>query len=239
MVWLNLRHRHDGRKFHQAPKAVGMMPAAAIVRGIRMRKFQWGKMTITMANEAGVSLETINAVLKGQPISADSSALLTTYLRTPAGKWALIQRYDNKKNKSRKELERKLRNLSVLAVDFELRVRSNMRNASTPTAELAAYYRTLEFWVKERIIKYNADLASRYILPDSLEAWQWIERFDLIRAQLTKSEKNQNARALLSGSRSRPTHLSVPSPSPSSMAASSGSAGATTRDFATTAQSTK
>lgn len=166
-----------------------MMTVPQITRGIRMRKHAWGKPTQQIADEAGVHHSVINAVLKEQGVSPAAYALLTSYLRTPAGPWAMINNRHARASATgaRAALERKVRRLSVMAIGFDLRVMPGSRMAQLTTGELKAYYWRLDWRVKERIIAANRDVTGRFVIPDSLEAWEWIERITLLRERLTIS----------------------------------------------------
>jgi hypothetical protein len=53
----------------RSPYAVKPLTRAQIERGIAMRKYAWGKPTQQIADEAGVSKDTINKVLEQERVS--------------------------------------------------------------------------------------------------------------------------------------------------------------------------
>jgi hypothetical protein len=176
------------------------MTRMQVVRGLRMRHYAWGKPFRTIADETGLTAETIRNVIGGQPFSDTTWAVLIGYLRTPQGKHALI---DNKarnaswKPGGRRDIEKRIWSLQAIAVKLGFAWTDRTRLDPLTSGELWAHYYRLEYRVKERIIRERIDLARRFIIPDHLQAFEWIERLD----QLAE-------RVLSSGRVLKPTHPS-------------------------------
>src|SRR5260370_4128606 len=80
-------------------RAVKMMTPMQVVRGLRMRHYAWKKPLRLIADETGLSTDTIRAVISGSPFSIETCTILIGYLRTPQGPAAL----GKKPNRTRKE----------------------------------------------------------------------------------------------------------------------------------------
>src|SRR5215475_3524693 len=93
-------------------------------------RYQVKRMTVAqvepvqqIADEAGVPKDIIYKVLKSERVSDAAYTLLTSYLRTPAGPWALINNRSAKasEHSSRRDWERKVGRLSAMAVNYGLK----------------------------------------------------------------------------------------------------------------------
>ena len=195
MGWINLAKPFAT----DSPHVVRMMPRAKIERGIAQRRFAWRKPTQQIDDEAGVSKDTITAVLNRRPVSTASYATLTSYLATPTGKWALINNRQARatKHSPRRALTRRVMRLSGMAIDYGLAVYSGESCASMTAGELKAYYYRLDYRVKERLLsdpRWPDSIKGKYVIPDSLEAWEWAERLDQLLARQTISAKIPSVR---------------------------------------------
>jgi hypothetical protein len=192
-MWVKIPNRTPEPE--ASPYQVQPLSRPQIERGIAMRKYAWNKPVQQIADEVGVAAETVRRVLNRQTVSDESYAKLTSYLRTPAGAAAKINNRSAKASEKspRRALERKAAKLCAMAVDFGLKVLSRTRLAEMTVGQLTAYYWRLDCRVKERILAAYA-LARGYILPDVLEAWEWIERLDQLRERQTTSASARNGR---------------------------------------------
>lgn len=182
MPWMNLS------KFAatDSPHAVRLMTVPQIKRGISVRKFVWRKPTQQIADEAGLNVETINKVLRGEPVSTESYAKLSSYLRTPAGPHALINNRASRATEDsvRRSLTSRLMRLAALAINYDIRTRSRESCAAMTVGELRAYYYRLRIRVREKILldqRWPDSVRGKFVIPDMLEAWQWVERLDQLR----------------------------------------------------------
>ena len=195
MAWINL----EKIGATDSPYVVRLMPRQKIERQIAQRRYAWKKPTQQIADEAGVSRDVVKRVLERLPVSDASYATLTSYLVTPAGKWSLI---NNRQKKSpadgdRNALLQRVLRLSGMAIDYGLRTFARVTLASFTQGELKAYYYRLEFSVKERVLRnerWPDSIKGKYVIPDSLEAWEWVERLDQLLARQTISAKLPNVR---------------------------------------------
>jgi hypothetical protein len=171
------------RTADRSPYAVKPLTRAQFERGIAIRKYAWNKPVQQIADEAGVPKDIIYKVLKNERVSDAAYTLLTSYLRTPAGPWALINNRSAKASEksARRAWERKVGRLSAMAVGYGLKVLSKARLAGMTLGQLQAYYHRLDFKVRDKIVMQHFDVSRQYIVPDSLEAWEWIERFGQLR----------------------------------------------------------
>lgn len=170
------------------PYAVRPMTRAEVERGVRMRKHAFGKPAQQIADEAGVSLKSVNAVLRMESVSPEAYAALTGYLRTPYSKLDVINNRAARAAEKgpRAQIEKRIRLLARIAFRYDVRAKSPATRASMTVGELHAYFWNLDRRVKEAVLKRYPDIAKRFILPDSLQAWEWIERLDQIAEHLKK-----------------------------------------------------
>jgi hypothetical protein len=213
MPWLNLS-KHGGTE--ASPYAVRMMTRPKIERAIAMRKYAWKKPSQQIADETGLNVETINRVLRKEQVSQESYARLTTYLATPAGPRALINNREAraKKTGKRSPIMQRLMRLCVLAIRYGCRVRSEVTCAAMTQGELLAYYYRLEYRVKERIMadpRWPDTIKGKFVIYDTLEAWEWVERLDQLSDPQRISSTPQNSRGRnLAGSRTTRPSRSTP-----------------------------
>jgi hypothetical protein len=199
-MWLRkIQDRAQDPAHRENRHAVRPMTPMQVVRGIRMRHYAWGKPFQTIADEAGVTAETIRRVVNGEPFNDTTWALLVGYLRTPQSPRALIKNRSKGKvsHGPRRALEKRLWNLQRIALKLGFRWQDKTRLDEMTIGELWAFFYQLEYRVKERIIRERIDLARRFIIPDHLQAFEWIERLD----QLAE-------RTMTSGNVLKPSHPS-------------------------------
>lgn len=175
---------------NRGPKPLTRMQ---VIRGVRMRHYAWQKPLQQIADEVGLSLPTIRNVISGQPFDDLTYAKLVGYLATPQGP-AALKRNRVRKAKSagasgaRAPLMHKLRTLTALAVRLiHHHPMSRDKLDAMTIGELWAYYWRLEFVVKEQIIRDRIKIAKRYIIPDHLQAYEWIERLNQLEERQTTS----------------------------------------------------
>lgn len=196
MGWVNLEKL--GAK--DSPYVLRMMPRDQIERGIAMRRYAWRKPTQQIADEAGVARDTIVRVLAKQVVTDASYATLTSYLKTAAGAHALI---NNRQIRSAKESRRRpllsrVMRLTGMAIDYGLKCYSRVTCDAMTEGELKAYYYRLEFRLKERILidpRWPDDIRGKYVIPDHLEAWEWVERLDQLMDRQTISANSPSVRS--------------------------------------------
>jgi hypothetical protein len=207
MVWLRLPSKPLQNQVRVSPHqshryAVKQMTVPQIERGIRMRKWGLNNPTQAIADAAGVNIKVINAILKGERVSDEAYALLTSYLRTPAGPFAVRHSRNKDQSKLRRSLNIKLGRLMKLGIS---RGMHHFRHKATLTTytipQLQAYFHFVDWRVKEDIL-INEPLAPLYSMPDELEAWEWLERFEQLRQRQKTSGSNQ--RLSISRSPSQP-----------------------------------
>src|SRR5258708_39471940 len=93
-MWLRkIQDRSQTFTTRRGSDGIRPMTRMQVVRALRMRHYAWGKPFQTIADETGLTAETIRSVIGGQPLRDTTWAGLIGYLRTPPGKHALI---DNK-----------------------------------------------------------------------------------------------------------------------------------------------
>lgn len=153
-----------------------------VINRMRKRRYQWGKPLAEIANEAGLSYETILAVIKGQPMTEEVHARLIGYLKTPAGPFALINDREKKayqrNPKSRRILmTKRVEGLRALAGVWGFKLIARSRIAEMTMGELWAYFWNLDEKIKNHLME-RFPIASLYLIPDSLNAWEWIERLE-------------------------------------------------------------
>lgn len=190
-MWLRkISDRSQGVEF-RANRA-GVKPAPTplqVVKALRQRHYSWGKPLRQIADETGLHVNTIRAVIRGDQFTPETYARLVGYIKTPAGPAALINsRYRGDTSTGpRRDLMRRCRHLGYIATRLGFAKIVEHRLNEKTIGQLWAYYWQLEFRVKERIIKERIQLARRYILPDHLQAFEWIERLDQLAEHLQKS----------------------------------------------------
>ena len=193
MSWINLTKLGGGDN----PLALQIWPAQRIERGISMRRYGWNKPAQQIADEAGVNVDTINKILRREPVSTESYAKLTSYLATPAGKSALINNRAGAASEDapRRDLMRKLMGLTAIAIKYGVMCRSRVTCDSMTYGELKAYFYRLDHTVKERILKDPKwpSMMWKYMISDSMEAWQWMERLDKLAARQSASRPTNTA----------------------------------------------
>lgn len=199
-MWLRkIADRSQSTEFGANRKTVKPMSPMQVVKSLRHRHYTWGKPYRQIADECGLSVDTIRAVISGEPFGHATYATLVGYLRTPSSPRSLINnRYKGDDSTGpRRDLMRKCRHLGYVATRIGFgKIVEHQLNEMT-LGQLWAYYWNLEYRVKERIIRERIDLARRYILPDHLQAFEWIERLDQLAEHLQKFGKDR-----------RPSHLS-------------------------------
>jgi hypothetical protein len=183
-----------------SPYQIKRLTPAEIQRGIAMRRYAWRKPMQQIADEAGVAKPVINKVLNREPVSDASYAALTSYLRTPAGKWALVNNRQGRASEDspRHPLMRRVMRLTGMAINYGIKkVFSRESCASMTQGELRAYYYRLDFRVKERILndpRWPDSIKAKFVIPDSLEAWEWVERLDQLTERQITSASARNGR---------------------------------------------
>lgn len=197
---------------------VRMQTRPQIERAIAMRRYAWGKPLQQIADEAGVNIQTINKVLRKQEVSTESYALLTSYLKTPTGPASLINNRAGKASEksARRPLMRRIMSLTSMAIRYDIKCSSKITLMSRTQGELRAYFYRLDFRVKEAIMndpKWPDSIRGKFVIPDCLEAWQWVERLDLLREHLRTSSIGSGERSQTIGSRRPYTDRMGPFPS--------------------------
>jgi hypothetical protein len=132
----------------------------------------------------GVPARTLHDVIVGKPFSEAVRSRLEGYLRTPAGPAALRQNNNRKRNPDspRFRLLRRIFRARLLAQQFKLPVCDRDRLKSFSDGELRSYFYNLGDRVKRHVMNLDPAIARRWKLADDMEAWEFIERIDQLRA---------------------------------------------------------
>ena len=174
-------------------KPARAMTPREIQNGLRKRKYSWGKSTTELAAEIGVSTETVNAAILGKPISEFSIAKIVVYLQVPMGPAGLVRnRGKNAKPQSERHfLVRRIVRLAMLARQYGIYSRKREMLKEYSNGQLRSYFWNLDARLKQELIKRHQLLASRFLLSDSMDAWEWIERLE----KLGQVKPNERANA--------------------------------------------
>ena len=160
--------------------------------GLRKRKYSWGKSTTELAAEIGISVETVNAALLGKPVSEFSIAKIVVYLQIPMGPAGLVRnRGKNARPKSeRHALTSRISRLAMLSRQYGIFSRKREMLKELTEGQLRAYYWNLDSRLKQVLIERHRALSSRFLLPDSQDAWEWIERLEKLQAHEANTKRN-------------------------------------------------
>ena len=155
-----------------------------VTRGICMRRYAWGKRVQQIADESGVSARVLHDVIIGKPFSEAVRCRLEGYLRTPAGPAALRQDNDRGRDPDaqRFRLLRRIMRARRLAQDYGLPLCDRDRLKAMTDGQLRAYFYNLGDRVKRHVMSLDLATARQWKLPDDMEAWEFIERIDQLRA---------------------------------------------------------
>src|SRR5258708_20245848 len=89
-MWLRkIQDRSQTFTTRRGSDGIRPMTRMQVVRALRMRHYAWGKPFQTIADETGLTAETIRSVIGGQPFSVTTWAVLVGYPRTPQGQHEL------------------------------------------------------------------------------------------------------------------------------------------------------
>ena len=160
------------------------MTLEQVTRAICMRRYAWGKRVQQIADESGVPARTLHDVIVGKPFSEAVRSRLEGYLRTPAGPSALRQDNNRKRNPDspRFRLLRRIFRARSLAQQLKLPVCDRDRLKSFSDGELRSYFYNLGDRVKRHVMNLDPAIARQWKLADDMEAWEFIERIDQLRA---------------------------------------------------------
>ena len=161
-----------------------------VTRGICMRRYAWGKWVQQIADESGVPARVLHDVIMGKPFSEAVRCRLEGYLRTPAGPAALRQDNDRGRDPDaqRFRLLRRIMRARRLAQDYGLPLCDRDRLKAMTDGQLRAYFYNLGDRVKRHVMSLDLAIARQWKLPDDMEAWEFIERLDQLRAH--RQERN-------------------------------------------------
>ena len=181
-MWLRSVIDRSGQ--HNRNLAARPMTPREIVNGIRKRRYAWGKPFQEIADECGLPVKTIRDVVNNVLFTDHVAATLVGYLRTPAGPGALVRNRDagSHYDSGRRALQRAIGGLAVLARQYGIHTRGRERLKDFTEGDLRAYHWNLDQRTKEAIAAKNTQFA-RYLMPDWLTAWEWVERYDKLRAR--------------------------------------------------------
>jgi hypothetical protein len=187
------------------------MTPAQVTRAISMRHYAWGKRIKQIADEAGVDVKHIYAVIKAEPFGEAIRARLEGYLKTPAGPSALVQNNDRRAqgpdgrmviDVERFRLLRRLMRARHLAVVHGLPICERSRLKALTNSELRVYFYNLGDRIKRHIMALDLSVSRHWKLPDEMEPWEFIERIDLLRAARSAGDARRDRdRAVLSQAR--------------------------------------
>lgn len=163
------------------------MTPREISTGMRKRRYSWGKTAVEMALESGVSIDTVNAAVAGERLSDAAVAKLVVYLRQPIIK--VNRDRVAKKRGARGRVMSLIAGVAALGNQYGVIAKSSSRRQEMKTPELLAYFWLLDERVKEAIRARYPGVNQKFLLPDHLPAWAWVERLE----QLTKHEANPAA----------------------------------------------
>jgi hypothetical protein len=163
-----------------------------VTRGICMRRYAWGKRVQQIADESGVPARILRDVIVGKPFSEAARCRLEGYLRAPAGPAALRQDNDRGRDPDvqRFRLLRRIMRARALAKQFGLPLCDRDRLKAMTDGGLRAYFYNLGDRVKRHVMSLDLAIARQWKLPDDMEAWEFIERVDQLRAH--RQERNSS-----------------------------------------------
>jgi len=168
-----------GGRFASRP-ALKPMTKRDIVNGVRKRRYSWGKSAQEMADEIGaVSADQVRSILLGKDFSDAIAARVVTWLKRPVSATGLAPNRDRKMahHSSRAKLMRRMIALIMLGKQYAVAAKSNAKLQALTEDELRAYYWQFDKFVKDAICK-RYGFSHHYLLRDSHEAWEWIERLE-------------------------------------------------------------
>jgi hypothetical protein len=97
-----------------------------------------------------------------------------------------------RRDAARVELLRRVLRARSLAKQFGLPLCDRAQLKAMTDGELHAYFYNLDDRVKRDIMSLDPTIAQRWKLPDDVEAWEFIERLDQLRAH--RQERNSRLR---------------------------------------------
>jgi hypothetical protein len=184
-------------------KADMPMTPAQVTRGLAMRHYAWGKQIAQISDECGVPRQLLYDVIKGERFSEAVRVRLEGYLRTPAGPSALVQnnnrRWQGEDGRLRIDSERfrllrRLMRARGLAKDYGLPLCRRERIKAMTATELKVYFYNLSDRVKVHIMSQDLSISRNWKLADDMEAWEFIERIDQLRALRNLKRASRDAR---------------------------------------------
>ena len=88
-----------------------------------------------------------------------------------------------RRDAARVALLRRLLRLRSLAKQFGLPLCDRAQLKAMTNGELHAYFYNLDDRIKRHVMSLDPTIAERWKVPDDMEAWEFIERLDQLRAQ--------------------------------------------------------